>query len=241
MLADSLLRDLFARGDLGRSEKLLLCLAVNAETPKEVKAIKALATSHGLRAAKTWNVSGYLRRTKGLASRVADGWVLTKPGRDFIASLGLSGSTVVTLTSAALRRHAASIRRADTLAFVNEAVSCFEAHLYRGAVVLSWVGAVSVLYDHVVTTCLTVFNTEAGRRYSKFRPAVTRDDLARLKESDFLDVLEGISVIGKSVRKELGVCLDLRNGCGHPNSLRIAEARVTAHIETLILNVFTQF
>ena len=67
------------------------------------------------------------------------------------------------------------------------------------------------------------------------------DDLARMRESEFLDVAEGCSVIGKSVRKELNGCLDLRNGCGHPNTLRIAEARVTAHIEVLILNVYAKF
>jgi len=232
---------LFARRDLERTEKLLLCLAVDPETPKEVRAIKALATTHGLRAAKAWNVSSYLARSNGRASRVTGGWVLTNPGRDYIASLGLSGLAVVTHASAALRKHAASIKHPETVAFVEEAIRCFEAHLYRSAVVLSWVGAVSVLYGHVAETCLAAFNAEAGRRNPKFRPATARDDLARVKESDFLDVLEGISIIGKSIRKELGVCLDLRNGCGHPNSLQIAEARVAAHIETLLLNVFSKF
>ena len=61
------------------------------------------------------------------------------------------------------------------------------------------------------------------------------------READFLDCLEGASIIGKSVRKELGVCLDLRNGCGHPNGLKIGETRVAAHIESLILNVYARF
>jgi hypothetical protein len=166
---------------------------------------------------------------------------LTAIGRKHIVALGLAVSAVVSHSSAALRKHTATIKNQETKNFVDEAISCFEAHQYRAAVVLSWVGAVSLLYDHVVMHALSGFNTEATRRNPKHRPANTRDDLARLKETDFLDCLEGCSVIGKSVRKELGVCLDLRNGCGHPNSLKIAEARVASHIETLVLNVYTKF
>ncbi len=49
------------------------------------------------------------------------------------------------------------------------------------------------------------------------------DDLARMKEHEFLQVLEAISVIGKSVKNELESALKHRNGVGHPNSLKFAE------------------
>ena len=62
-----------------------------------------------------------------------------------------------------------------------------------------------------------------------------------MKEHDFLQVLEAISVIGKSVKNELETCLKLRNGCGHPNSLKIGQNRVAAHLETLVFNVFAVF
>jgi hypothetical protein len=123
---------------------------------------------------------------------------------------------------------------------VSEAIGCLEARLLRAAVVLSWVGAVSQLYEHVVKAFLPLFNTEATRRDSKWRPAATPDDLVRMKEFDFLNVLEAISVIGKNVKQELQQCLALRNACGHPNSLSLGEARVASHIETLILNVYTK-
>ena len=48
-------------------------------------------------------------------------------------------------------------------------------------------------------------------------------------------------MVGKSVKVELEQCLKLRNGCGHPNSLRIAEHRASPHIEVLLVNVFGQF
>jgi hypothetical protein len=100
---------------------------------------------------------------------------------------------------------------------------------------------VAVLYDHVVNTALAAFNAEASRRDAKWKDAKTTDDLARMKEHDFLNLLEAISMIGKNVKQELQNCLTLRNGCGHPNSLRIGDNRVAAHIEVLLLNVFMKF
>jgi hypothetical protein len=58
---------------------------------------------------------------------------------------------------------------------------------------------------------------------------------------DFLQILHAISVMGKNTKDELEACLKLRNTCGHPNSHRIGEHRVTSHVETLILNVFSNF
>lgn len=60
-------------------------------------------------------------------------------------------------------------------------------------------------------------------------------------EFDLLQICQALGVIGKNVREELEVCLKLRNGCGHPNSLKVAESRVAAHIETLMQNVFEVF
>jgi hypothetical protein len=62
-----------------------------------------------------------------------------------------------------------------------------------------------------------------------------------MKEYDFLQVLHAISVIGKNTKDELEGCLKLRNTCGHPNSHKIGEHRVTSHVETLVLNVFSKF
>ena len=143
--------------------------------------------------------------------------------------------------AAGLRKHLTKIKEPNTYSFVEQAIQCFEAEFHRAAVVLSWVGAISVLYEHVRKNKLADFNEEAIRRFPKWKPAKTKDDLARMKEKHFLEVLEGISVIGKSVKDELETCLKLRNGCGHPNSLKLAEHRVSSHLETLILNVFSQF
>lgn len=62
-----------------------------------------------------------------------------------------------------------------------------------------------------------------------------------MKEVDFLNILEHLSLVGKSVKQELEGCLKLRNGCGHPNSLKIGDHTVATHVEKLVLNVFSQF
>ena len=140
-----------------------------------------------------------------------------------------------------LRAHIAKLSNSDTKAFLIEAADCVQNKLKRAAVVLSWVGAVSVLYEHVVKHHLAAFNTEAQRRDSKWRDAKNADGLARMGEGDFLNILEHLSVVGKSVKQDLEACLKRRNGCGHPNSFQLGETAVAAHIETLLLNVFAKF
>jgi len=98
-----------------------------------------------------------------------------------------------------------------------------------------------MMHKYVVDNRLSDFNDEATRRNSKWKPAKNADDLGKMKENDFLLILESLSEIGKNVKQELETCLKLRNSCGHPNSLKVSESRVAAHIEILVLNVFSRF
>jgi Homing endonuclease associated repeat len=141
-----------------------------------------------------------------------------------------------------LKPHLLKISSAEVRGFVEEAINCAEAGLYRSAVIMSWVGAVSVLYDHVINYRLNDFNNEARRRDPKWKNAITQDDLALMKESEFLDILASLSMIGKNVKEQLkNNCLGLRNSCGHPNSLKIGRSTVESHIEILLLNVYEVF
>lgn len=103
------------------------------------------------------------------------------------------------------------------------------------------VGAMDVLHQHVHQNHLAAFNAEAKRVNSKWKPAKSQDDIGKMGESDFLDRIEALSIIGKNVKAQLKGCLDLRNGCGHPNSLKVSVNKSAAHIETLLLNVFQKF
>jgi hypothetical protein len=224
-----------------RTDQLLLCLAVDSDKPKTVTLIRQIAADAGLRSAKNWNISDLFAKSHGRAIRVSGGWELTSLGKQGVATLaGIKPSATIRAASS-LRKESAKLKDTDIRAFVEESIACLEAELFRAAVVLAWVGAVAVLYQHVLGHYLAGFNAEAKRRDPKWKDAKTSDDLARMKEYDFLQILEAISMLGKSVKNELEVCLRLRNGCGHPSSLKVGESRVSAHIEALISNVFSSF
>jgi hypothetical protein len=236
----SALKDLLSSG-LKRTDKILLILACDSGTPKQVLEILEIAKQSGLLAAKKWNISAILREANTFAIRSDKGWELNGPGKHHVSVLAGSASTPPTHAAVKLRAELVKIKELDTQAFVSEAIECYERRLYRAAVVLSWVGALSLLYSEVVRGHLVAFNAEALRRDPKWRDAQDADGLTRMKEHDFLDLIVALSVIGKSVKDELQGCLKLRNGCGHPNSLKIAEHRAASHIEILVLNVFSKF
>ena len=242
MLRPNSLKDLLAGPNLSRREKVLLCLAREPLEPRQVKEIRETAVTLGLPNASNWNISQLLSQLKGLAIRTKAGWELTRAGR--ISTGELAGSAVsgrAVRVAVRLRRHLSTVQDDTTRGFVEETVQCLENALYRAAIVLSWVGAVSVLQQHVVHMRLQDFNREARRRFKKWKSARTADDLSRTREADFLVILESISVVGKSVKQELDTALQLRNGCGHPNSLQVGDAKAAAHVESLILNVYSKF
>lgn len=247
MLPENDLRDCLNKRRLPRRDAALLIMSVRVEAPKDVQEIKRLGRNAGLTEVQGWNISEVLRRAKGFAIRLPEGWLLTSQGRQLVRSLDVfpqRQSVRIVNTAQDLRAATSRINDDHTVQFLSEAIRCFEAGLLRACVVLSWVGAVALLYRHVKNNRLAAFNAEAQRRDAKWRAANTEDDLARMKEGDFLDVLASppLSIIGKNVKEELkNNCLQLRNACGHPSSLVIGQNKVAAHLEILILNVFSKF
>lgn len=242
MIPEPSLVDLLSQSGLGNLDKLLICLAVDARTAKAVKEIKGLAIRAGWRAADKLNVSRDLSRANGMAARTDKGWLLTGPGRQHVAQLtGVKVGSPTPKVASSLRTELGKLKDPQVIAFVDQAIRCFEEELYRAAVVLSWVGALYVIYEYVVQNELGAFNAEARRRNSKWKDAKNVDGLARMKERECLDIIESIGVVGHSVKGELVKALGLRNGCGHPNSLKVGENQTAAHIEALIMNVFANF
>lgn len=226
--------------DLGKLDKTLLVLATQ-DKPIAVSRINELADSAGFRAMRKWNVSATLSASKGKAIRTT-GWELTDVGRMHLRDLGVATVSPAAMQVAVdLRNHLAKITEPQTRDFVEEAIKCHEAELYRSAIVMSWLGAVDVLQKHVHQNHLATFNAEAKRVNVKWKPAKSQDDIGKMGESDFLDRIEALSIIGKNVKAQLKACLDLRNGCGHPNSLKVSVNKSAAHIETLLQNVFEKF
>lgn len=212
-----------------------------------VARIKELAKSAGCSEVVKWNVSDALKRSAPYAIRLPDGWTLTSSGRKHVKDLGVipvTKSPKLVAQATQLRAEAAQLRDPHTRAFIEESISALEGGLFRSAVVLSWAGAVALLYDHVMANCLADFNKEAVRRDPKWKDAKIKDDLARMKESDFLDLIGSppLSILSKNVKEELkNNCLGLRNASGHPSSIKFGESKVAAHLEILILNVFSKF
>lgn len=241
MLKQSELKNWLHKKGLRQVDKLLLVLA-SFEAPVQVRDIKVRAKEGGLKIAKGWNPSSSLGKSDGLAINTSDGWELSESGKAHLRALGITQfSPAAEDVAHDLRDELAKIKDENTRLFVGEAVKCFELKLYRSAVIMSWVGAVSLLQDHIVKNYLSAFNAEARRIDAKWKTAKTTDDLSRMKESDFLDRLVSLSVFGKNVKDELAICLKLRNGCGHPNDLKIGQNRVAHHIEILLLNVFQKY
>ena len=229
------LTNLLANSALTRKEKLLILLASGNGLEMSVAALRELAIKNGLRVAKTWNISQALLSLGNAVTRLPEGWVLTDQGKEALANLGVIDSSPSKTLQPILRKYAAGITDSKVRTFIEEAITAMELKLFRSAVVLSWVGAVAVLYETVIAKHLSDFNNEALNRFPKWSSAKSIDDLARMKEYDFLQVLQAISVIGKNTKEELEHCLKLRNSCGHPNSHSIGEHRVASHMETLIL------
>lgn len=231
------LSDLLHSGDLTRPEQLLVCLASLGDGKHSVAQIRLTAQSVGISDA---NVSRDMQKLKTFAFQSVAGWELTSKGKTRARELLGTTDAHVAAQSIALRALLPKLKP-NVQEFVTEAINCYELRQFRAAVVLSWVGTISLLYAHVIQHHLAEFNAEATRRDAKWRAAKNEDDLARMKEYDFLQMLEALSIIGKNVKGELEGCLKLRNSCGHPSSLKISESRSAGHIEVLVLNVFEVF
>lgn len=227
--------------DLSRIDKLLLTLAT-FDTPRSVADIVERAAAAGFREPKKWNVSQCLKSSDGKAIRLSGGWVLTDAGKHHLVGLGVTTvSPAAQQVAVDLRAHLANIGDQQTHHFVEQAIRCHEHALYRAAIVMSWLGAMDVMQKHVFRHHLSAFNTEAIRVNKKWKSAKSPDDIGKMGEADFLDRIEGLSIIGKNVKAQLKSALDLRNGCGHPNSMKVGANKSAAHLETLLQNVFERF
>ena len=242
-LTKSKLQNLLAKPTLMKRDKVLLILIYDDESVKPVSKIKQIGVELGLRECTKWNITAYLRNAKGYALLLKNGWHITLAGKQYLIDNKFidEEKSILKNDISDLSKQISKIRDSNTKSFLQEAVSCLEHHLLKSAVVFSWVGAVAILHDHVISTHLSAFNKEALRRDHKWKNAKNADDLGKMKEHNFLELLEALSIIGNNVKQELQQCLKLRNACGHPNTLKIGERKVAAHIEILLLNVYSKF
>ncbi len=132
----------------------------------------------------------------------------------------------------------------DYRAYLQEALSCYEHGLYRGAILLVWASAVQHLYSVAGQHPggVKAFETANQARFGgskKYRPLKKQDDFLYLGERDFLQLGEDAGMFNRNARKVLQERLDLRNLCGHPTQYRPGREETVIFIESLVLNVLT--
>ncbi len=170
-------------------------------------------------------------------------WALSPAGDKYLHEKGLSDqSPLVSLTLGKLEKHIDEIEDLLRKSFADEAVECFNRGLKRASVVLTWVGAMWIIQEHIFKNVLQKFNAAGLSRFSKtFKPVNAMEHFPRLQEVDILQLSEDIGMIDKNFKKLLGQQLDLRNTCGHPNKIVVDEHTVAHHIEFLLNNVYKKF
>ena len=235
------LRDALTRKEISKTDRYLLIVG-HHDGPVKNADIKAIARENGWKDGARSAPASFLSKSYH-ALLLPDGWILTGPGRSALEDRGLiSKIGVLTPVTQTLEKYLLDLHDQDKARFVEEAISCVKTKAYRAAIVLSWVGALYLMYAYVLKEKLSEFNAELSRRSKKSKAVTSADDLAQVvKEAEFLNILEHIGILTKAENKEISGCLDRRNTAGHPNSHTFTEVGVGNHIETLVKSVYQRF
>ena len=235
----------------GRKAPAVLILS-QLEQPAQTGDIRDKATAVGFREIKQWNLSDVLKSAADddLVAQVKGSWKVLDPGYELISDHYVREAPIIAETRHALKTHLAKVTNEQRRAFLDEALCCFDVKAYRAAIVLSWVGAVHILQEYIVTRHKNDFNKAGIERQKRleakgevfpFAPVKSLKDFGTLPESDLLQICQDAGIIHKAEKKLLQDRLDLRNQCGHPNPLTFAEHATAFHLEQLMLNVYSRY
>ncbi|HEY2033402.1 MAG TPA: hypothetical protein VGH02_06905 [Rhizomicrobium sp.] len=228
-------------GSLSQGDRVLISLSRHEEGLTTAE-MRKLFASYG-RGTASWNFSS-------ITARLADDqkivlldrrWTLLEKGAEAVFELGAMKKTATIKAISGLRDFTNKLSDKILRDFVDEAIGCLEHNHYRSAIVLSWSGAVWILQQHVLNKHLKNFNKAGSSRFPDFKQVKNSESFGRIQERDFIQLLEDIHVIGKSLKGILIQRLDLRNTCGHPNTVKVNESTAASHVELLVENVFLRF
>jgi hypothetical protein len=157
----------------------------------------------------------------------------------------ITSAATPTLLSTALpflQRTVAKVSDQQRKEFLAEAISCLEVQARRATVILAWIAALDHMYDYVLKHGLADFNVALARQPGKLgqMTIAKKDDLAEMKESDFIMVSRSAKLISNDVRKILDEKLGFRNSCAHPSSIAVGDSKVLSFIEDLVENVIAK-
>lgn len=248
---DNLLLAIRQMAATGQRTPVLLLLA-HLDQPAPTATIRNKGKQIGFRNMADWNLTDVLRKAArdGQVAQLDKGWRILAPGLRVIEGHYTPESAIVAETRHSLRIHSQKITDAQRRAFVDETIKSFDVKAYRAAVVLSWVGAANIIQDHIVENHQAAFNaagaarlmkaSTAGNKYN-FTPVRSSKDFGVIGESEMLQLCQDAGILHKAEKQILQDRLDLRNQCGHPNPISIAEHVVASHIEILMLNVYSKY
>jgi hypothetical protein len=228
-----------ARKDISTTDKFLLILSA-LRKPAATAEIKLFARNNGWTRGSKTNPAPYLK--SGGAVRTPKGWEHTHQSELRLTNVS-TAFTENPLTPLAdnLLQTIESLGAEENKRFLTEAVGCMRGKHFRAAIVLSWVGALWVLYNRMFSGFAAKFVSEAQTMGFKNFQVKNVEDFSKIhKESIFLEIAEKVGAISKTERKELVACLDRRNDAGHPNDFDPGEGLVAGHIEVLIKHVFSK-
>jgi hypothetical protein len=126
--------------------------------------------------------------------------------------------------------------------YLEEAVACYSAALYRAAILMTWSATMRHLLLSVETRAGGVKAIEACNRTrfgaSKgYRQIKKVDDILYLRESQFIQLGEDAGMYNRNARKLLAERLQTRNLCGHPTGYKPGREETVIFVESLMLNV----
>jgi hypothetical protein len=203
--------------------------------------VKAALVQVRITNAKNFNIADVLAKAGANVDVVGTGtsggklWQLTETGRKSVrAAQGLPGDEPeIEHTVADLAKVAARVTDADTKAFLEEAIVCVSVGGLRAAIVFVWVATIAELETRIWAIGANAVTAAVQKGNQSAKPLTKKDDLAKLKEVQILQVAEDLGVLDKSQKLMLGQALDTRNQCGHPNKYKPGVAKVKSHIEDI--------
>jgi hypothetical protein len=220
--------------------------------PAQLATIRDRGVEVGFREIKKWNIAQSLliAAKDGQVAQLSSGWRLLSPGYKIIEEYFTPHAPLIAETRHSLQTYLDQVTDQQRKAFLEEAIRSFDVKAYRAAIVLSWVGAMHILQEHVVAHHKASFNSAGAARAAKyaaagktfnFVPIKGIKDFGTVGEADILQICQDAGVLHKAEKQVLEDRLNLRNQCGHPNPLVIGEHSVANHLELLIVNVYSKY
>ena len=127
--------------------------------------------------------------------------------------------------------------------FLAEAIACLGVEARRATIIMTWIATIDHLQEYVLKHKAAEFNAALSKRPDKLSTLTvnSRDDLADIKESVFIEVCRSAKIVTNDVRKILDEKLGTRNSCAHPASIQISDSKVVSLIEDLVDNVIAKY